>query len=119
MENKKLSKEEQTSKNFRKLKSFCKNLPKERRELAIKLCKKIAFMDGSLDRMQEEILRDGEVVELQNGNGFTVAQAHPSLKNYNQMIKNFCAASKQLSELFPEDSEEADELLLFVGRNKK
>ena len=41
------------------------------------------------------------------------------MKTYNTMIKNYTAVIKQLAELLPEGSEEADEIISFMRSKKK
>jgi seryl-tRNA(Sec) selenium transferase len=112
-------KEELILKDLRKLRRIFKNLDKDRKVVAEKLCKKAAFMDVTLDEMQSQIVAEGYVVEAVNGNGFTVQMDHPAMKTYNTMIKNYTTVMKQLADLLPEGAEEADELLAYVGRKKK
>lgn len=108
------TKEELISKEMRKLKKIFRFLDKDRRIIAEKLCKKAAFMDVTLDEMQEQITEEGYVIEGINGNGFKVKMDHPAVKSYNTMIKNYNMVVKQLAELLPEDAEEADELLMHI-----
>ena len=108
------TKEELISKELRKLKKIFRFLDKDRRIIAEKLCKKAAFMDVTLDEMQEQITEEGYVIEGINGNGFKVKMDHPAVKSYNTMIKNYNMVVKQLVELLPEDAEEADELLMHI-----
>ena len=112
------TKEEKILAEFRKLKRFSSKFDKDKKNIAEKLCKKAAFMDVTLDEMQETITTEGSVIEAVNGNGFTVKMDHPALKGYNAMIKNYTAVIKQLVDLMPQGAEEADELLAFVKRRK-
>lgn len=114
-----IQKEEEISKNFKKLKRIFRFLDKDRRSFAEKLCRKAAFMDVTLDEMQAQITAEGYVVEAVNGNGFRVKMDHPAVKTYNTMIKNYTAVMKQLADLLPEGSEEADEIMAFMKGKKK
>ena len=114
-----LQKEELISRDFRKLKKIFRFLDKDLRLVAEKLCRKAAFMDVTLDEMQEQITEEGYVIEAVNGNGFKVKMDHPAMKTYNTMIKNYTAVMKQLAELLPEGSEEADEIMAFMKGKKK
>lgn len=120
MQNKKeKTKEEVIAQTYRKLKKFFKFLDKDRLEFADKLCKKAAFMDVMLDEMQDKVTREGTVITAINGNGFEVQMDNPAIKAYNVMFKNYSVAMKQLIELLPQGTEEADELMMFVKGKKK
>lgn len=120
MENKtSIQKEELIQKELRKLKRTFKILDKDKKVIAEKLSKKAAFMDVTLDEMQEQITREGYVVEAVNGNGFKIAMDHPAVKSYNAMIKNYNATIKQLIDLLPEDTEEVDELMMHIRGGRK
>ena len=114
-----ITKDELIKKNFRKLNRIFKFLDKDRRLVAEKLCKKAAFMDVTLDEMQRQITAEGYIITATNGNGFEVRTDHPAMKTYNTMIKNYTAVIKQLAELLPEGSEEADEIISFMRSKKK
>lgn len=114
-----IEKEELISRNFKKFKKIFRFLDKDHRSFAEKLCRKAAFMDVTLDEMQEQITEKGYVVEAINGNGFKVLMDNPALKSYNTMIKNYTAVMKQLADLLPDGSKEADEIMEFMRGKKK
>lgn len=101
------------------MKRFFKVLDKDRLEFADKLCQKAAFMDVTLNELQEKVNKEGSVITAINGNGFEVKMDNPAIKAYNIMFKNYSTAMKQLIELLPQGTEEADELLMFVKGKKK
>ena len=120
MENKKeKTKEDVISQTYRKFKKFFKILDKDRLEFADKLCKKAAFMDVTLDELQAQVAEEGPVITAVNGNGFEVRMDNPAIKAYNVMFKDYSVVMKQLIDLLPEGTEEADELMLFVRGKKK
>lgn len=104
---------------YRKMRRFFKNLDKDRMEIADRLCKKAAFMDVTLNELQEKITEEGAVIEAVNGNGFRVKMDNPAIRSYNTMFKNYSAAMKQLIELLPEASQYSDEFMTFVMGKKK
>lgn len=112
------TKEEKILAEYRKLKRFSMKFDKDKKNIAEKLCKKAAFMDVTLEELQQLVIDEGTVVEGKNGNGFNVKSEHPALKSYNTMIKNYTQVIKQLVDLMPQGAEEADELLAFVKRKK-
>lgn len=104
---------------YRKMRRFFKNLDKDRMEIADKLCKKAAFMDVTLNELQEKITEEGAVIEGVNGNGFKVKMDNPAIRSYNTMFKNYSAAMKQLIELLPETGQYSDKFMTFVMGRKK
>ncbi|MEG0430289.1 MAG: hypothetical protein RSB99_03460 [Bacilli bacterium] len=112
-----IEKEKQISKEYKKLKKMFKFLDKEKENLADKLCKKAAFMDVTLNDLQEKINEEGYIIEAVNGNGFKIRMDNPAAKGYNTMIKNFNQTIKHLIDLIPEEStESSDKLLEFVRK---
>ena len=111
------TKEEKISAELRKFKGFCRNLSKDRKNIAVKLCQKAAFMEVTLEDLQDQINKEGAIVEAVNGNGFKVKSENPAQKTYNTMIKNYTAAIKQLTGFLPESAEvpELDEFQKLTG----
>lgn len=104
---------------MKKFKRIYKNLDRNRKEIAEKLCKKAAFMNVTLDDMQDQIVEEGYIRTGINGNGFEVTMEHPVLKSYNTMVKNYNTVIKQMIDLMPDGASEADELLEFVRGDKR
>ena len=111
-------KKEKISAELRKFKGFCKNLSKDRKNIAIKLCQKAAFMEVTLEDLQDQINKEGAIVEAVNGNGFKVKSENPAQKTYNTMIKNYNATIKSLVDLMPEGASANDELIGFIRRGR-
>lgn len=101
-------------KEFNKYRRIYKNLEKDKKIFAEKLCSQLAFMSITLNDLQDEIKKDGPVKEVTNGNGFKVINEHPAQKSYNAMIKNYNATIKALIDLLPAGTEE-DELIEFIS----
>lgn len=112
------TKEERISVELRKFKGFCKNLSKDRKNIAVKLCQKAAFMEVTLEDLQAQINKEGAVVTARNGNGFEVTSENPAQKTYNTMIKNYNATIKALVDLMPEGAAANDELISFVRKRR-
>lgn len=111
-------KKEKISAELRKFKGFCRNLSKDRKNIAIKLCQKAAFMEVTLEDLQDRINKEGAIVEAVNGNGFKVKSENPAQKTYNTMIKNYNATIKSLVDLMPEGASANDELIGFIRRGR-
>ena len=78
-----------------------------------------AFMQVTLQELQETLNEDGSVELYTNGKQ-NMLKEHPASKTYNTMIKNYNSLIKQLIDMVPETTaEEKDELLDFLGNGKK
>lgn len=106
-------KEKRIKANVTKFKKIFKNIEVDKAEFAKKLYEKAAFMDATLEDLQETINKQGAVVTGQNGNGFEVTVENPAQKSYNTMIKNYNATMKLLLDMVPESYED-DELIAFL-----
>ena len=65
------------------------------------LYKELIVISENLDEVNQQIKDNGAVMKVINGNGFEVIQENPAQKAYNNMIKNYNATVKQLSDLAP------------------
>lgn len=110
-------KEKKIKANISKFKKIFKNIEPDKAEFAKKLYEKAAFMDATLEELQDDINESGATITQTNGNGFKVTMENPSQKTYNTMIKNYNATMKLLLELIPEGSED-DELVAFLKGKK-
>lgn len=106
-------KEKRIKANLAKFRKSFKNIELDKAEFAKKLYEKAAFMDATLEELQEDINIAGATIETKNGNGFNVVIENPSQKTYNTMIKNYNATMKLLLDMVPE-SHEDDELIAFL-----
>lgn len=103
-------------KEMSKYKKIFKNISEDKKPFAEKLYSRAAFMAITLDELQEEVKRDGAVIETTNGNGFKVKAEHPAQKSYNTMIKNYNATIKSLIDMLPDGEKvKGDELLDFIS----
>lgn len=119
MENKtEKTKEERIAVELRKFKGFCRNLGRDRKNIAVKLCQKAAFMEVTLEDLQRRINDEGAIIEGKNGNGFIVKLENPAQKSYNAMIKNYNAIIKTLADMMPEGAAANDELMKFVRKKR-
>lgn len=112
------AKETKIKKVISKYKKIFENIPDKQKPFAEKLYSRAAFMDVTLDDLQERVNTDGPVIKTINGNGFETTLEHPAQKSYNTMIKNYNSTIKALIDLLPED-EDGDELTRFLSRDLK
>lgn len=111
-------KEKRIKQNISKFKKIFKNVSPEKKEFVVRLYEKAAFMDATLEELQEEINEKGAVATYKNGNGFDIRSETPEQKAYNSMIKNYTTVMRTLADMAPE-GEEDDELMQFLNRKKK
>ena len=106
-------------KELARLKKIYKNLPKDKLDYCIKLLERVAFMFVNLEEMESRINADGLLVEMSQGK-YSIERAHPLLAQYNAMVKNFCAAIKQLNEFLPPAEAETagNALMTFVTKKQ-
>lgn len=103
-----------------RLRRVFKNLPKDKLDVAASLIRNAAFMSSTLDKLQEQINRQGVVVEYQNGENQWGTKKSPEVDVYNTMIKNHVTVIKHLCDLLPADDakQASDELMDFVKKAK-
>lgn len=68
---------------------------------AKKLYTELIFISENLDTLKQDINKNGAIIRTVNGNGFDVIMENPAQKAYNNMIKNYNATVKALSDLAP------------------
>ena len=113
-----VKKDKRIKQNISKFKKIFKNVSPEKKEFVTRLYEKAAFMDATLEELQEQINEKGAVATYKNGNGFNIRSETPEQKAYNSMIKNFTAVMRTLADMAPE-GEEDDELMQFLSGKKK
>ena len=96
-----------------------KGIDDNKRGIAQRLIENSAFMAVTLAGMQERIKVEGVTETYTNGATQTGVKKSAVVEVYNSMLKNYTVVNKQLVELLPEASVEADELTQFLGKAKK
>lgn len=114
-----LEKDELIKQKIKKYKTIFRHVEKDKKTFVEKLYKQAAFMEVTLDDLQQTINEEGPVIESTNGNGFEVTQEHPAQKSYNIMIRNYNNIIKTLVDMLPEDKGEKDDLTEFLLSGKK
>ena len=97
---------------------------KSKKSLLAKLIENAAFMAVNLEDIRGIIQEEGAVGEKMNGNGFMVWSEHPAQKSYNTTVGAYSKIIKQLTDLLPENKDEAtakagDALRKFIEESKK
>ena len=114
----KIDKEKMISKEVAELKKIFKDIDGDKKPFADRLIQQCSFMLTTLAELQETLNNDGSIELFVNGKQ-EMLREHPAAKTYNTMIKNYNSIIKQLIDLLPEDKNDSDDLLEFLGRGKK
>lgn len=115
--NKELTKEERIKKEYNRMKRILKNVPKDKLKVADGVIKRAAFMQVTLEDLEEDINQNGTVESFSQKEGIEYDRERPAARIYNTTIKNYSAACKQLFDLLPDGDKTksaADELMEFV-----
>ena len=97
-----LTREEQISKEKRRLNSIYRNIPKENKSIIEGLIQRAAYMRITLEWMEVDLDENG-FVELfsQSEKTEPYERERPIARLYNTMNKNYQSIIKQLSDLIP------------------
>lgn len=115
----KFAKEKNIKKELNKLGKIFEDIDKDRKPFADRLIQQCAFMLTTLNELQETLNEQGSIELFVNGKQ-EMLREHPAAKTYNAMVKNYNSTIKQLLDMLPEGNKtEKDELLEFLGRDKK
>lgn len=95
-------------------------IPENKKKLVGKLIENAAFMEVTLQELQNEVNVFGPVIRTTNGNGFDILQESPAQKSYNVMIGKYAAVIKQLENMLPtkEASAPGAELMKFLAQDE-
>ena len=106
MKDKNLTKEQKIKKEIGRLKKLYKDMPEQTMKKVISLIENAAFMEITLQDLQDDINKNGAVSEYQNGENQFGTKESPEASIYNKMIKNLMGAIKQLTDLTPQAPQE-------------
>lgn len=82
------------------VRKLLKLMPPENHKIANNLFKRIKFLSETLDKLQAVVERDGTVEDFKQGKQEFTRES-PALKSYNNTLKSYLAAYKQLVDLKP------------------
>ena len=97
MSTKKLTKEQEIEKEYKKIQDIFSNKDSQFLSLNDELFHRAAFMAITLTEMEKIINKEGTVRQGTNGNGFTTYSEHPAQKSYNTMMKNYSGVMSKLN----------------------
>lgn len=89
----------------------------QRKSILKILIDKIAYLTVCLEETKDITVREGTVVEYNNGGGQVGIRAHPAVQVYTQYSKTLAADLKQLREFLPEEEKKNDELTAFLNQH--
>ena len=99
-----------------KLKRIFRDLPENKKRTVEGLIKRAAFMRASLEDFEEDLDTNGFVEEFRQGEKQDpYGRKRPTADLYNTMNTSYQKIIKQLTDLLPEEKQERDELLDFLG----
>lgn len=81
------------------LNKLLENLTDENKIIAKHLIEELIFMQSTLKKLKETVKENG-VVEVQHNGALTNLKESPAIKSYNQTVKSYCTAFKQLEMMF-------------------
>ena len=87
-----------------------------RKELLTNLVSKAEFISGELVKLEAVLKEKGWVEEYQNGQNQHGLKKSSEGDVYNQLIKNFATLMQKILDCLPEETENKDELELFLMR---
>lgn len=116
-----IDKNNKIKKERQMLEKIFKKIGKNKQKIVEKLIDNVAFMSITLDELKEDIKIYGIKEEYMNGkNQFGFKESVES-KTYNNMLKNYMSAIKQLIDLLPTEEKKSagEDLLKFIASGKK
>ncbi len=79
-----------------------KDISEDKKELAMRLIERVAFMTITLQILEEDIKENGPTCLFEQGKQKMIIE-NPSQKSYNTMINRYTAAYDKLMSLLPKD----------------
>lgn len=109
--------DKQTCKDMRQFDELVELVPDDRKPIAEKLAKELAFMGKTLDELKATVEEYGAVDLFKQGSQEFMRES-PALKAYNTTIQRYSLLFKQLTDLLPKQPDNADGALYeFLQRN--
>lgn len=93
--------------DFKQTKANIERLSGSKKERALALMDKVAFMEAELTKLQDILTAKGWTEQYMNGANQYGIKKSSEADVYNALIKNYTSALKQLEDLVPEDTAES------------
>ena len=113
-----LTKDDRMKKEILRIKKLLRELPEDRLKIADGMIKRAAFMQVTLEDLEEDIKVNGTVEEFTQTKGIEYDRERPAVRIYNTLVKNYSNAMKQIVDMLPETDgvKKKDQLLEFLKR---
>lgn len=99
-------------KDIKQLNKLVKLVPDDRKPIAEKLAKEIAFMGKTLDELKATVEEHGAIDLFKQGSQEFLRES-PALKAYNTTIQRYSLLFKQLTDLLPKQAQENADSALY------
>lgn len=107
-----INKDRQLCKDIKQLSKLVKLVPDERKPIAEKLVREIAFMGQTLDKLKTVVEENGTLDLFKQGSQEFIRES-PALKAYNTTIQRYSLLYKQLTDLMPKQAQENADSALY------
>lgn len=102
-----MSKNNEQLKIKKQLEKLFVKLPQNKKELLDDMLNQVAFMQVTLKELQENITKNGVMMEMPTGNNCTALKDNPCVKNYTSLIARYNATIQLLASYLPESFEKS------------
>jgi hypothetical protein len=99
-------------KDIKQLRKLIKIVPDDRKQIAEKLIKELAFIDKTLEDLKDAVEENGAIDVFKQGTQEFLRES-PALKAYNTTIQRYSLLFKQLTELLPKQTQENADSALY------
>ena len=116
----KMTKETRIKRRIKELWEIYEPLPENKKKIAGPLIENAAFMEISLQELQESLNKNGYTETYQNGATQTGKKGSSDLSAYNNLMKSYVAVSGKLEAMLkdiPVDSDKKSKLEQFMEAN--
>ncbi len=116
-----LQNDKRTKSELKKLTSLFRDIPKDKKELCVKLIENASFMAILLDDLQDDIRNNGFMDIYTNGEHQKGRKRSVAADLYMTTVKNYSSVIKQLTDLLPDNQQAAagEALKDFLAAGKK
>lgn len=113
-----LTTDDRMKREILRIKKLLRELPEDRLKIADGMIRRAAFMQITLEDLEEDIKKNGTVESFTQTRDIEYDRERPSVRIYNTLVKNYANAMKQIVDLLPEHEavKKKDQLLEFLKR---
>lgn len=113
------AKQKRVESELKKLREITKAaIPDEKRKAVMPLLANVAFLKVKLEDARAELLYEDIFTEYDNGGGQTGLREHPGFSAYNKLLTTYSRMVKQLTDMMPGGSTEADALMDYLNETR-